>query len=205
MIEIIQEMTSIDWIIFAVTILAYFVLEVDILKNNGRSQNFFTWLLWGMLDSILFITTYKEKGSDLPIIAGCAIGSFIIAFSLLFVKKIKWRKSESWIFALVILTVIIWLWSQSNLVGIIFAVTSEVIAGIPLMRASWKNPGSRLTLVSYLIFIVSYILSVCNAPTLDIKNVLFPITFLIYSIGDTSPLVQKWWLIWGRYKKLKNS
>lgn len=203
MLEIIQDMTANGWIIFAVTIFAYFVLWVDIIKNNGRSQNFFTWFLWGILDSVLFITTYVEEGCDLPIIGACAIGSFIIAFSLLLTKKIKWRKDESQILWLIIATVIIWLWSGSNLVGIIFAVASEMIAGIPLMRASWKNPGSRLTLVSYLIFLISYILSISDSPTWEIKNVLFPIAFLVYSIGDTSPLITKWWKIWKRYRRLR--
>jgi hypothetical protein len=148
-IEIIQKMDYIDWIIFVVTIIAYSILEIDIIKNNGRSQNFFTWFLWGILDSILCVTTYKENGYDLAIIIGCAFGSFIIAFSLFFIKEKEWRKNESQILTLLIITVIIWLWSESNLVGIIFAVTSEMMAGIPLMRASWKNPGSRLTLASY--------------------------------------------------------
>ena len=204
-LEIIQKMTSIDWVIFAVTIFAYFILEADIIKNNGRSQNFFTWFLWGILDSLLLITTYKENGSDIPIIAGCVIGSFFMAFSLLFVKKIKWRKSENRILLLVVMTVIIWLWSGSNLVGIIFAVVSEMIAGIPLMRASWKNPGSRLTLASYVCFFGSYILSIAIAPNWSIENVLFPISFLIYSIGDTIPLVKKWWEIVKRYNQMKNA
>ena len=201
--EIIQKMTVFDWIIIAVTTIAYLILVMDIIKNNGRSQNFFTWFLWGLLDSILLITTYKEKGEDLPLILGCAFGSFLIAFTLLFIKKIEWRKNESQILSLVIITVIIWLWSGSNLVGIIFAVASEMIAGIPLMRASWKSPGSRLTLASYLFFIISYLFSIQDADNWEIKNVLFPIAFLIYGIGDTSPLIKKWWKIRKRYKRLK--
>ena len=201
--EIIQKMTAFDWIIIAVTIIAYLILVWDIIKNNGRSQNFFTWFLWGLLDSILFITTSKEQGEDLPLIFGCAFGSFLIAFTLLFIKKIKWRKNESQILSLVVITLIIWLWSKSNLVGIVFAVASEMIAGIPLMRASWKSPGSRFTLLSYLFFIISYLLSIQNAENWDIKNVLFPIAFLIYGIGDTSPLIKKWWKIRKRYRKFK--
>lgn len=200
-VEIIQKLTAIDWIIIAVTLVAYLILVADILKNFGRSQNFFTWILWGILDSILLITTHREKGSDLPLVLSCVLGSFSIAFVLLFVKKIKWRKKERRILILVITTTIIWIWSESNQVGIIFAVLSEMIAGIPLMRASWKNPGSRLTLASYLFFIISYALSIVTAPNWNIEHVLFPISFLIYGIGDTSPLIRKWWSIMKRYNK----
>jgi hypothetical protein len=191
-VEIVQKMTSIDWIIFAVTLVAYLILIVDILKNNGKSQNFFTWFLWGILDSILFVTSYKEKASDLAIIAGCILGSFLVSIFLLFVKKIKWTINETRILSLIIATVVIWLWSGSNLVGIIFSVTSEMLAGIPLMKSSWKTPGSKLTLVSYVIFIISYVLSIYVAPNWQIENILFPLAFLIYSILDTIPLVKKW-------------
>lgn len=202
-VEIIKKMTCIDWIIFAVTLVAYLILIIDILKNNGRSQNFFTWFLWGILDSILFITSYNENASDLAIIAGCTLGSFLTAIFLIFVMKIKWLKKETWILVLVFITTTIWLWSKSNLVGIITAVGSEIIAGILLMEESWKRPGSRLTLVSYLLFLISYILSISNAPNWDIENVLFPIAFLIYSIGDTIPLIIKWWKIYKKIYKFK--
>lgn len=202
-VEIIQKMTSIDWVIFAVTIVAYLILIIDILSNNGRGQNFFTYLLWGILDSILFITSYAEKAHDLAIIAGCTFGSFLTAISLLFVMKIKWSEKETWILILVFITTVIWLWSKSNLVGIITAVGAEIIAGILLMEESWKRPGSRLTLASYLLFLASYILSISSAPNWDIENVLFPIAFLIYSIGDTIPLIVKWWKIYKRYKNFK--
>lgn len=191
-IEIVQKMTSIDWIIFAVTLFAYLILIVDILINNGKSQSFFTWLLWGILDSILIITSYMEKSTDLAIIFGCIIGSFSVSIFLLFVKKIKWTKNETRILLLIIITVIIWLWSGSNLVGIIFAVTSEMLAGIPLMKSSWKTPGSKLTLASYLVFIISYVLTIWISPNWQIKNVLFPLAFLIYGILDTIPLINKW-------------
>ncbi len=203
--EIIQEMARIDWIIFAVTIIAYILLITDIIKNNGVSQNFYTWFLWGILDSVLLVTTYKEMGADIAIIFGCVIGSFSVALCLSLIKKIRWRKRETRTSIMVAITLAIWLWSKSNLVGIIFAVTSEIIAGIPLMRSSWKNPGSRLTLASYLFFFASYVISIYNSPNWNIENTLFPIAFLLYSIGDTTPLVKKWWNIYNRYNRLKNA
>ncbi len=205
MVNIIQLMDGVDWIIFAITITAYFILIIDILKYNGISQNFYTWFLWGVLDTILFINTYKEQASDLALIFGCLIGSFFISLILFIIKKIKFRKKERRILYLVIITTIIWLWSGSSLVGIISSVTAEIIAGIPLMRSSWKKPGSRLTLISYLCFLLSYVISIYHSDNWKIENVLFPIAFLIYSILDTVPLIKKWWNIYYRYNKLKSA
>ncbi len=203
--KIIQLMDGVDWIIFAITVIAYIILIIDILKYNGISQNFYTWFLWGILDTILFINTYKEEASDLPLIFGCLIGSFSIAFLLALTKKVKFRKKERKILYLVIITTVIWLWSGSSLVGIISSVIAEIIAGIPLMRSSWKKPGSRLTLISYSCFLISYIISIYHSDNWNIKNVLFPIAFLIYSILDTLPLVIKWCNIYYRYRKLKSA
>jgi len=62
MIGVILNVTIFDFVIFVVTIIAYIILIVDILKNNGISQNFFTWILWAILDGILLITIYEEEG-----------------------------------------------------------------------------------------------------------------------------------------------
>lgn len=208
MIEIIQNMTVIDWIIFTVTLIAYFFLVIDIKLYNGISQSFFTWFLWGILDTILFLTTSVEKGEDLAILAGCVIGSFSVSIFLFIIKKRKWTDEENLILGLIGLTVIIWLtsWaiSGSNTVGIISAVIAEMLAGIPLMKASWKKPGSRYTLVSYLFFLASYIITLINIESWEIKNFLFSLAFLIYGVGDTSPLIRKWYKILIRYKRINN-
>jgi hypothetical protein len=205
-IEIIQRMTNIDWIIFVVTIIAYLFLITDIWLYNGISQSFFTWFLWGILDTILFITTYQENGTDLAILLGCVIGSFCVSIFLFIIKKRKWTEEESLILSLIIVTIIVWLLSRfisgENTIGIISAVIAEMLAGIPLMKASWKKPGSRYTLVSYLFFITSYVISLINTEVWEIKNFLFPLAFLIYGIGDTSPLIRKWWRIMIRYKRI---
>ena len=209
MVEIILNMTSMDWIIFAVTIVAIAFLIIDIKIYNGTSNSFFTWLLWGILDSILFVTTYKEKGTDLPLLAGSVIGSFTVSFYLFITKRRKWTEEESLILGLVIATMAIWFVSwlifKNNIIGIISAVTAEMLAGIPLMKASWKKPGSRYTLVSYLFFLASYILTLAHTEVWRIENFLFPLSFLIYSVGDTSPLIRKWWRIQHRYFLIKKN
>lgn len=200
-LEIIQNMTAIDWIIFAVVGIAYYILMVDIKIYNGVKQSFFTWLLWGILDSILTVITYQKGGSDLPIIAGCALGSFSIAIFLFIKKKRKWRKEERKTLCWVSAATTIWLLSGNSDIAIMSAVIAEIIAGIPLMRASWKKAGSLYTLISYLLFLVSYILSIYSSPDWKIENVSFPIAFLIFSFGDTTPLVIKWVILRNRIIK----
>ena len=190
LVEIIRSMTSMGWIILAVIMLAYVLLLLDISRNgNVKSQSFFTWLLWGILDTILFITTLRARGEDLPIIAGCVIGSFTVSIFLFFKKKRSWNRTHQNALYLTIATVIIWLWSGDNVVGIIFAVVSELIAGIPQLEDSWRNPGSKLTLISYTFFTVSYVLSVMDSSTLEMKNVFFPIAFFFYNLLDSTPII----------------
>lgn len=211
--EIIQALSiGIDWIIFAtetaretilgmdnsgklifcLTIFAYIILIVDIYIYDGVSQSFFTWILWGILDSILFTVSSNEKASDLPIILANIVGSFFTALSLLWVKNVKWTREETRTSIYIFITIFLWIWTKSDLVGLILSVFAEVLAGIPEMRASWKTPGSKLTLISYLIFIICYSLSTIYSKSYRIEDTLFPITFLIYCLVDTYPLVKKW-------------
>ncbi len=190
--ENIFPVTILNWLIFIGTISAYIIMIAGIIKNKGKGQNFFTWLLWAVLDLLLYILTEEEKGSCLSLVFGCVLGSSITTLFLIR-YEIKWKQKEWITLTTTSIFVTIWIYSGSNTLGLVLAVVSQLIAGWPLMEESWKNPEDGLTLISYLIFILVYCLSILDSPNWEIQNVLFPIAFLIYSIGDTFPLIKKWW------------
>ncbi len=194
-----------DWLILTVTISAYAILIVGIFKKRGmKSQSFFTNLLWSILDVLVYITAIEEQSSSLMLVFGCILGSFSVSILLIkYDKKKRWTKDESITLSIVFVVVFLWLYSGSNLLGLTLAVIAEIIAGWPQMKKSWKKPGSRITLTSYVLFLVVYILSIYNAPDWQLKNVIFPVAFFIYCIGDTLPLIIKWWKIEKRSESIK--
>lgn len=203
--EKIFPVTSMDWLILTVTISAYAILIVGIFKKRGmKSQSFFTNLLWSILDVLVYITAIEEQSSSLMLVFGCILGSFSVSILLIkYDKKKRWTKDESITLSIVFVVVFLWLYSGSNLLGLTLAVIAEIIAGWPQMKKSWKKPGSRITLTSYVLFLVVYILSIYNAPDWQLKNVIFPVAFFIYCIGDTLPLIIKWWKIEKRSESIK--
>ena len=59
--EKLLPVTILDWIITIVTILAIVILIVETLRKRGtKSQSFFTYLLWAILDILVFITSTEE-------------------------------------------------------------------------------------------------------------------------------------------------
>jgi hypothetical protein len=192
MIKIVLNVTITDFIIFIITISAYIIMVIGIKKNNGKGQNFFTWLLWTVLDILLLITAILEKSSSAILILSCVIGSFITTLFLISYKKMNWTWHETFTLITTVTFVILWIYSQSNLLGLILMVIAQLIAGWPLMRESWINPESKYNLASYLVFMFGYILTIYSSPNLEIQNILFPVAFLIYTLGDTYPLLKKW-------------
>jgi hypothetical protein len=204
--ETILPATAMDWLILTVTILAYGILIAGIFQKKGmKSQSFFTNLLWAILDVLVYIAAFEEQSSSLMLVFGCILGSLTVSILLLkYDKKKKWTKDESITLLIVCLVVFLWLYSGSNLLGLTLAVIAEIIAGWPQMKKSWKKPGSRLTLLSYFLFLIVYSLSIYNSPDWQLKNVIFPIAFFVYCIGDTLPLIIKWWKIERRNKLIKS-
>ena len=196
-----------DWIILVVTIIAYGIIVAVIMKNKGtgaKSQSFFTNLLWAVLDTLVYITAVEEESSSLMLVFGCILGSFSTSLLLIkYDKKKEWTRDESITLIIVFVIIFFWIYSGSNLLGLILAVIAEIIAGWPQMKKSWKKPGSRMMLTSYSLFIIVYVLSIINSPDWQLKNIIFPISFFIYCIGDTLPLMIKWGKIEKRYKSIK--
>ncbi len=194
-----------DWIVFVVTVSAYLILIFDTFHRRGvRSQSFFTHSLWAMIDIILFILIEEENGSSLMLVSLCVLFSLIMSILLIkYDKEKKWTESETQTLITIILVILFWLYSGSNLLGLILAVMAEIVAGWPQMKKSWESPGTRLTLLSYVLFLASYSISVWKAEDWQPKNVLFPLSFLVYCLFDTLPLIIKWWKIEKRYEHIR--
>lgn len=203
--KIILSVVFMDWIILVTTISAYGILIIETFRGKGiKSQSFFTYLLWAILDIIVFITIQEENSSSLVLVFSCVFCSVLMSILLFkYDKSKKWGDEETRTLFSIVIVVLIWIFSKSNILTLALAIIAELIAGWPQMKRSWKNPGTRMTLVSYSLFLIIYILSVFNSPDWQLKNVLFPIAFFIYCIGDTFPLIKKWWKIERRYIEIK--
>ena len=194
-----------DWLILIVMFLANIILIKETRRKRGtRSQSFYTCLLWAILDILIFIVIEKlESSSAMLVFIGVLFSSKMSILLFKNDKDKKWTEDETRTSIAILFVLFFWWLSKSNLFGLILAVIAEIIAGLPQMKRSWTNPGTRFTQVSYLLFLAGYSLSILKLEELEIKDMLFPSAFFIYCICDTYPLVKKWWKIYKRHRRLK--
>ncbi len=107
-------------------------------------QNPLTYLLWGVLDSVAVFAAYGDQGNyqlaaTLALLSVIAVSFIVIAAGGLKRSLQKWTWVEylvSFLAALSIGTLIF----SSNKNAAWLAITSLVIASIPQMVSTWKNP-----------------------------------------------------------------
>ena len=194
-----------DWLVLIVMFSANIILIRETRRKRGtKSQSFYTCLLWTALDILIFVVIEKlESSSAMLVFIGVLFSSKMSLLLFKYDKDKKWTEDESKTSVVIVLVLFFWWLSNSNLLGLILAVIAEIVAGLPQMKKSWTNPGTRFTLISYLLFLAGYSLSILKLEKIEIKDILFPSAFFIYCVGDTYPLILKWWKISKRYKKLK--
>ena len=188
----VEDMTNVDWLIFATTSFSYIFIYKAIRKNKGKGQSFFTWAMWLILDVLLLIPTLSENGKSSLMLFASIIGSTFISLFLLKFKKVEWSKNEWISFSLIILMLLIWSLSSNNTIVIACGVISQVIAGLPLTMKSWQEPEPGYIL-GYSFFVLGCIFSLTlenNAfQKFSLENHLFPIALGIQTVVEIIPLV----------------
>jgi len=135
--------------------LAYVFLISDLIKSKVK-QNFFSFLLWAMLDTIATVTTIFKGGNYwLPL--SNALGGVIVGIVLAIKKQVSFSWVEVLTAVLVIICLIVWHFSGPK-AGIISSSLAVVIAGIPQIVETYKTPSMTPTGV-YVIFLTANILS----------------------------------------------
>ncbi|MDB5266265.1 MAG: hypothetical protein JWN89_80 [Parcubacteria group bacterium] len=100
-----------------------------------------TFLLWGILDAINAISTYRKDGAWLlPVMY--SIGGLLICRELWLKRLIKWTWFESLITGLVLVCLIGWAYSGDR-TAIILSGVSVFLAGLPQCMDSLEMPAEQ--------------------------------------------------------------
>ena len=148
-------------------IYANYLTLKKIQKGSPFDQNLVTWILWGILDTIVSITTILENGNwALPL--AYAIGAFVVSFFL-----IKRKEFHVGLFEVVIMLAIfvcLIIWEKTGNIGAIIACTSAVcLSGIPQIKDTWNSPSKTPTIV-YVYFGLAEILSFSGGKSWSIEE-----------------------------------
>jgi len=122
----------------ALALLLFIPLIRAILKEGAEGQSCATWILWGLLDTILTISVIEQHGNFyLPL--GFAIGDVSLVILLLRKGKFRWRLFETIILLMVVGCLIGWKMAGPK-IATISATMGICVAGIPGLIEMLKHP-----------------------------------------------------------------
>lgn len=113
-----------------------------IIREGAEGQSGASWLLWGLLDTILTISVIEQRGNFyLPL--GFAIGDLFIVILLLKKRSFRWGFFDTVIMLIVIGCVMGWKVSGLRL-ATISATLGVAVAIIPGVREMLKHPQPKI-------------------------------------------------------------
>lgn len=168
--KVLLEMAILDWIIFWLALLAHAPLIMGLFKErDDKSQTFFTWFIYFILDFITMISSAEVDGSYV-ILLGFSAGSLVMSGILFLQKRIQWTWHESLVSLLIIICIISWYYSGPYW-AMVSGILSELIIGIYLIIRTIKYPRPKYNLPGYIIFLIVSLLTIFSAKNLSVEQI----------------------------------
>ncbi len=153
-----------------IAFLLYWPLSYQILKGKA-TQNLATFILWGLLDVIVGVSLFVQGGNyQLPLVyvAGCTL---VIASIVKSKNFGRWTSYETFVSIMVVGCCVAWALSGSWY-ATIFSTAGVVIAGLPQIRDSWRNPETSPVLI-YIGYTVANSLSTIGGKSWTVEERLY--------------------------------
>ncbi len=189
-------MFNIDWHIIVgslgglIAFLSIVPYVMDILRGTTR-PNIASYSLWAFLIFISMMAQIEAGASwSLILLIGDLLAVLIV---LLFCVTGYGYKKYSWIeyicFTLGILAIILWQITSQPLLAIGFAVLADLIASIPTVVKTYRDPWSELPFAWFLVAFGA-MLGIVSTTIWNLENILFPLNILI--INGTVAVIAFW-------------
>jgi hypothetical protein len=149
------------------------------------------WILWLGIGALLFVTSFQAGArwgtTLLPILMG-VINPAVIVFLSIRYGEYKWGKLDTVCVVICVVTVIIWQTTESPVLGILGGVLADMIAAIPQVIKSWKDPKDE-PLFPWAMFSFASALNILAVGEWVIQYWIFPVYMTIMSSMLVIPLV----------------
>lgn len=119
---------------------AYLYLVVTTAKGTGEGLSFTTFALWSVLAWITAFSMLKQGANpSVPMMYG--FGAMATAIVLVCKGRFDWTTQDTIVTILVFVCVALWIVSGAKW-ALIASVIAAVIASIPFVIMTWKNPAT---------------------------------------------------------------
>jgi hypothetical protein len=146
----------------------------------------YTWLVWTIVSGITFFGQLQKGAGIGALPAGVAeiftIGIFL--FSLQYGFKYVTR-TDKYFLAAALLGLIPWIVSDDPTISVVVAVSIDLIAFVPTIRKTWRNPGTE-TPVLYGANVTRHVLTLFSLQAYNVATTLHSIAMIIMNTLMTS-------------------
>lgn len=164
-------------------VIAYIPYIRDVIKNK-TIPHIYTWILWAFITSIAFALQLSDKaGSGAYVTFSSVITGCVVIFLSFFLHKGKRdiTKLDTFFFILGFISLGFWVFAKQPVISTFLVIITSLLAFIPTIRKSWKNPHSE-TLSFYVLNSFRFALATIALQNYSIITTLYPITWFIANI-----------------------
>ncbi len=139
----------------------------------------YTWFIWTLVSATTFFGALQKGAGIGALPTGIAeiFTLIIFIFSLQYGFK-QIRKIDTFFLVFAILGFIPWILTKDPTISIIVVVTIDLIAFIPTLRKTWKNPKSE-TPVLYSMNVLRHILTIFSLQAYNVATLLHSIVMIV--------------------------
>lgn len=169
-------LSSLGGVIAFVSIVPYIR---DIIHGTTR-PNIVSYILWCILLSISIVAQYSAGASWTILLVGADLAAALTVIGFCFVGYgyKRYGPIEVVCFVLAVIAIILWQMTNNPLLAIIFSLIADILAGVPTIVKTYRDPKSELPLGWFMVAFGA-LLSLISNTIFDLPNLLFPIWILI--------------------------
>lgn len=151
---------------------------IDIFKKRVEPHAY-TWFVWTIVSAVTFFGQVA-KGAGIGALPTAASEIFTL---IIFIFSLKYgfkhvTKSDTIFLIIALLGLIPWILTKDPTLSVIIVVTIDVIAFIPTLRKTWKEPRTETPLL-YGTNVVRHILALFSLQAYNIATTIHSITMII--------------------------
>ena len=148
---------------------------IDVLKKK-TTPHFYTWLIWSITTIIIFLGQVTAGAGAGAWITGVNGGMtiFITLLALRYGTK-DVRPVDTFFLCLALFGIVLWMLTSDPLYSVVLSSIIGVVAYLPTIRKSWKDPQSE-TASLYGISFVRHFLSIFALSSYNITTIIYPLS-----------------------------
>lgn len=149
---------------------------------TGRARpNRVTWFLWGLFPMIIFLAQQSQGVEGLSWVSFAAgFTPILILIASFFNKDAYWKteKRDYYLMILAVICIVLWLVTDNANLAIVFALSADLLAGLPTVIKSYKYPETE-SWVAYGVSAVGFGIGVLAIQTYAFENYAFVVYLFV--------------------------